>query len=162
MQEKLKNSRFALLYLWMAKAKYTMGIFYVFIIFFYLFFGAISVPETVTLDLPTSIEMLFACFFIGLMQQIIMRPEKLTVSRCLLWIGSGALITIVFSLGFNWFNGFPSWCLPLFWICMIIAMAAVLLNLYFELHNETRRLNKQLEHFQHKASQSSYPKTKEG
>ncbi|MEA4921428.1 MAG: hypothetical protein VB078_10995 [Clostridiaceae bacterium] len=162
MQEKFKNSRFALLYIWMAKAKYTMGIFYVFIVFFYLVFGAISVAQTVTLDLPTSMEMLFACFFIGLTQQIIMAPEHLTAARSLLWIGSGALITAVFSVGFKWFEGFPSWCLPLFMVCMVIAMAAVLLNIYFQLHNETRMLNKQLEHFQNNSKLTSHPKTKEG
>lgn len=148
MHEKFMGSRFARLYLWFAKAKYTMGIFYVAYVFFYLLLGLISEGAAVTLDLYTAIEMLFSCFFIGIIQQAMLTVDKLSRTRCVLWIVSGALITLVFSLVFGWFKGFPGWCFAVFHICVAMGMAAMILLYYIELHRETQLLNQQLEQFQ--------------
>lgn len=145
------GSRFARLYLWFAKAKYTMGIFYVAYVFFYLLLGLISEGPAVTLDLYTAIEMLFACFFIGVIQQAMLTVDKLSRTRCALWIVSGTLITLVFSLAFGWFEDFPTWCFVVFHIIMALGMGAMILVYYIDLNKETRLLNAKLEQFQNAA-----------
>lgn len=148
MQIKFTNSRFARLYLWMTKAKYTMGMFFVVYVFLYLIFGYIAFDTPMLLDLPTAIEMTFACFFVGLTQQIILPVDRLSKPRCLLWLATGTVITLVFSLTFRWFSPFPVWYLVLFLLVMLAGMAALLVSYYLELKSETRLLNKKLEQFQ--------------
>lgn len=161
MQETFKHSRFALLYLWISKAKYTMGIFYVAFVLLYLLFGTVHLREQATLDLLTSIEMLFACFFIGLAQQAIAPVNRLTVRRSLLWLACGASITLAFTLIFGWFAAFPPWCLILFVFCVVLGMLALLVSHYLELFYETRRLNQRLESFQSGMKQNSSPTKKQ-
>lgn len=161
MQETFKHSRFALLYLWISKAKYTMGIFYVAFVLLYLLFGKVHPDGHVMLDLPTSIEMLFACFFIGLTQQAIAPVNRSTARRSLLWLACGAFITLVFTLVFGWFSTFPLWCLILFIFCVILGMLALLVSHYLELHYETRRLNQQLTSFQNGIKRASSPTKKQ-
>lgn len=146
--EEFKNSGFAKLYLWTTKAKYTMGIFYVAFVMFYLLFGLISEGPAVTLDFYTAIQMVFACFFIGIVQQAILPVEKLSRPRCILWIISGVLVTLAFSLVFGWFRPFPLWCFIVFLVLTAAAMVAMLLSYYLELHRETKRLNRGLAQFQ--------------
>lgn len=149
--EKFKNSGFAKLYLWTTKAKYTMGIFYVAFVMFYLLFGLVGDGPAITLDFFTAVQMVFACFFIGIVQQAILPVEKLNRIRCVLWIVSGVLITLAFSLGFGWFSAFPTWCFIVFLLITAAAMVAMLLSYYLELHRETRRLNRGLAQFQKQA-----------
>jgi hypothetical protein len=148
MHDKIKNSGLARLYLWVTKAKYTMGIFFVGFVIVYLFFGLVSGGALVTLDFFTAVEMVFACFFIGLSQQIIIPLDRLNRSRCALWILSGELITLVFSLVFRWFERFPLWCFISYMIFIALGMGAVILGYYLELSRETQRLNRGLEQFQ--------------
>jgi hypothetical protein len=152
MHATFKNSGLARLYLWVTKAKYTMGIFFVAFVVVYLFFGLVSEGALVTLDFFTALEMVFACFFIGLLQQIIIPMGRLNRSRCALWIVSGVLITLVFSLVFRWFERFPLWCFILFMIFMALGMGAIILGYYLELNRETQRLNRGLEQFQQQKS----------
>lgn len=146
--EKFKNSGFAKLYLWTTKAKYTMGIFYVAFVMFYLLFGLLGDGPAVTLDFFTAIQMLFACFFIGIVKQAVLPVEKLNRPRCVLWVVSGVLITLAFSLVFKWFQSFPRWCFIVFLLFVAVAMVAMLLGYYLELHRETKRLNRGLAQFQ--------------
>lgn len=146
--EKIKNSGFARLYLWTAKAKYTMGIFFVAFVFVYLLFGLISEGPAVTLDFFTAVQMVFACFFIGILQQAILPVEKLSRSRCILWVASGVAVTLVFSLVFKWFAQFPLWCFIVFTVFIAIGMVAMIAGYYLELHRETKRLNRSLEQYQ--------------
>lgn len=148
MQNKFNNSFFARLYLWMTKAKLTMGIFFVVFVVFYLFFGWIIVRQSITLDFFTAVEMLFACFFIGLAQQTISPINNLTIKSCVLWIVTGGGITLIFSLVFNWFALFPSWFLIIFVGAVMFGMGAMILSYYLELNHETRKLNNQLARFQ--------------
>ena len=148
MNDTFKNSGLARLYLWVTKAKYTMGIFFVAFVVVYLFFGLVSERALVTLDFFTALEMIFACFFIGLLQQIIIPMDRLNRSRCALWIVSGVLIALIFSLFFGWFEGFPLWCFILFVIFIAMGMGAVILGYYLDLNRETQRLNRGLEQFQ--------------
>ena len=141
---------FARLYLWTAKAKYTMGILYLAYTFVYLILGVIASETEVALDLFTAIEMMFCCFFIGLAQQGIVPLGKLTKPRCAVWTGTGLLITVGFSLAFGWFSTFPSWCFVLFLVMLAMGMLAVLLGSFIELYWETKLLNRQLEKFQNK------------
>ena len=115
-----------------------------------MIFGMIGEEPDHLLDFFTAIQMMFACFFIGIAQQGIVPMEKLTKSRGALWIAIGTLIALSFSLVFGWFSAFPSWCLVLFLVLLSMAMAALLLGHYIELHRETRALNRQLEKFQRK------------
>lgn len=146
--ETMKNSRFAKLFLWMVKAKYTMGIFYVVFILFYLFFGLVSEGPSVMMDLFTALQMLFACFFIGVLQQAILPVEKLSHFRGVMWVASGVAVTLLFSFTFGWFVRFPLWCLILFVLFVAIGMVAMIVGYYLELHRETKRLNRSLEHYQ--------------
>lgn len=145
--DKLKDSEFVRVYVWMTKAKYTMGIFFVAFVFVYLLFGWISEGPTVTLDLFTSIQMLFACFFIGVMQQAILPLDKLSRVRGICWVLSGVLIMLVFSLIFGWFEQLPLWCFIVFVVFIAAGMAAMIVGYYLELHRETKRLNRGLERF---------------
>ncbi|MDL2324272.1 hypothetical protein LJC61_03860 [Ruminococcaceae bacterium OttesenSCG-928-A16] len=146
--DRFKNSGFAKLYLWTTKAKYTMGIFFVAFVMFYLLFGLISDGPAISLDFFTAIQMVFACFFIGIAQQVILPVEKLNRTRCVLWVASGVLITLAFGLGFGWFRHFPRWCFIVFLLIMAAAMMAMILSYYLELHRETKRLNRGLTAFQ--------------
>lgn len=148
MQQKFSQSRFARLYVWMTKAKSTMGLFFSVFVVVYLLFGLINEGLTVSLDLFTAIEMVFACFFIGLSQQILLPSEKLTKARCAVWISSGMVITLAFSLIFDWFARFPLWCVFLFAVVIAMGMMAMIIGFDLELRRETRRLNRQLEQFQ--------------
>lgn len=152
MSRPFRESKLAFLYLWFTKAKYTMGIFYVFFIFIYLLFGAISEGPTVTLDLFTSIEMVFACFFIGVAQQAIIPIEKLTRPRCALWVLTGSLITLAFSLAFGWFDRFPLWCFYAFNLIIAAGMGVLLISYDLELHRDTKKLNQHLARFQQTAN----------
>lgn len=147
-RERLENSGFARLYLWTTKAKHTMGIFFVVFVVFFLLLGLISEGPAVTLNFVTAIEMVFASFFIGLVQQAVLPVEKLSRGRCMLWIVSGVLITLAFSLAFGWFVALPPWCLLTFLLITALAMLAMILSYYLELRHMTRRLNRGLEQFQ--------------
>lgn len=154
MRHQFEDSGFAGLYLWTAKAKYTMGIFFLMFVLVYLIFGMIGEGPSHLLDFFTAIQMMFACFFIGIAQQGIVPKEKLTKARGVLWIIVSVLITLSFSLIFGWFSAFPSWCLILFLVLLSMGMAALLLGHYIELHRETQTLNRQLEKFQRQGKES--------
>lgn len=147
MTDKFKNSHFAHLYLWMSKAKFTMGIFFVFFALVYLVLGTLFVSSPIALTLWRAVQMMFVCFFIGLAQQIILPAEKLTPLRCLVWMVLGSGVTLLSSLVFQWFALFPAWCLVLFILLTLVAMGAILVSYYLELQYETRKLNQQLENF---------------
>ncbi|MDL2205678.1 hypothetical protein LJC33_02060 [Eubacteriales bacterium OttesenSCG-928-N13] len=146
--EKLKNSGFARLFVWTAKAKYTMGLFFVVFVLFYLFFGLITEGETVALDFFTALQMVFACFFIGILQQALLPASKLNRARCVLWVLFGVVITLGFSVVFGWFAQFPRWCLVVFVLFVAVAMMFMIILYYLELQRETKRLNQGLEQYQ--------------
>jgi hypothetical protein len=148
MLDKFKDSHFALLYVWMSKAKYTMGIFFVVFVVFYLFFGLIGISRPVTLDFITAIEMLFACLFIGIAQRAITPADKPTKARCVIWILSGGCITLIFSVAFGWFAVFAPWCIYVFMCAVMLGMGAMVLGYYLQLNHETRDLNRRLEQYQ--------------
>lgn len=148
--EKWKNSGMARLFLWMVKAKYTMGIFFVVFVIFYLLFGLVASGQVIMLDFFTAVQMVFACFFIGILQQAVLPVEKLSRTRCIVWVASGVAVTILFSLVFGWFKRFPVWCHILFAVVIALGMIAMIAGYYLELHKETKRLNRNLERFQNK------------
>ena len=148
MRNKLENSRFARLYLWTARAKYTMGMFFLIVVIFYLFLGFVSEGPAVTLDFFTALQMACVCLIIGFTRQGIVPNEKLTKSRCILWIGLNTLVMLACSFLFHWFAALPTWCLVAFLAVAVVGMAGILLGHFFELHKETQLLNRQLEKFQ--------------
>lgn len=149
MQHKSQESMFSRIYLWMAAAKALMGLFFAFYVFMYLFFGYILLEPAIELDFFTSFEMLFASFFIGILQCIVIPSnEHLTTVRCALFVVSSVTITLAFSLVFGWFNAFPSWCLYAFIVITAIGICFMILQYHLQLQRETRQLNKQLEQFQ--------------
>ncbi|MDL2293678.1 DUF3021 family protein [Ruminococcaceae bacterium OttesenSCG-928-D13] len=150
--EKLKYSGFARLYLWTTKAKYTMGIFFLMHVLVYLLLGLLNEGAAVTLDFFTAVQMMFACFFIGILQQWILPVEKLSRARCVLWVVSGVAVTLVFNLVFGWFRPFPLWCLILFLLLTALGMVAMILGYYLQLHQETKHLNRRLEQYQRRNS----------
>lgn len=147
MESQNREVLFSRVYLWITNAKFTMGMLYCFFVFAYLLFGIIATNPAVTLDFFTALEMLFASFFIGLLRQIILPNGNITKVRGVLWIVSGFVILISFSLIFGWFKPFPSWCLFLFAVCFLLATLAMVFTYYLELMRETRRLNQLLEQF---------------
>lgn len=151
--ERIKNSGYAKLYVWMVKAKYTMGIFYVLFVLFYLLFGMICEGQTIMMDFLTALQMVFACLFIGVLQQAILPAGKLSRTRGSLWVVSGVAVTLSFSLAFGWFEKFPLWCLALFAVCVAIGMVGIIAGYYLDLHRETRHLNYSLRQYQERNPQ---------
>lgn len=150
MKTRFSDSGFARLYLWISKAKFTMGIFFMAFALVYLFFGFITEDPPITLGLFPAIQMLFAAFFVGIAQQAILPVDKLSVPRGILWVAAGLLITLGFSLGFGWFALFPAWCLPVFLFVLTLGMIAMIISHCLELRRETKLLNRQLAQFQSK------------
>jgi len=148
MRSKFEDTGFAHLYLQAATAKYTMGIFFMLLVFLYLLLGIVSHGPAVALDFFTAAQMACACLFIGFMRLGVVPNDKLTKPRCTLWVGFNALLTLAFSLVFGWFAAFPRWCLIVFLASIVVSSAAVLLGHFIELHRETQRLNHQLEKYQ--------------
>lgn len=153
MKTQFSDSGYGKFFLWVSKAKFTMGVFYVAYTMVYLFFGLLAQGPSIALGLLPAIEMLLACFLIGIAQQIILPVDKLNKTRCVLWVAVGFVITLGFSLGFGWFKQFPGWCLPVFILVLVLGMAAATVSYYLELHRETRLLNRKLQQFQNNKSQ---------
>lgn len=149
MQNGMQENAFTRFYLWMTAAKITMGLFFVYFVFMYLLLGLISSGPVVELDFLTAVEMVFAAFFLGIMQQVLLPGgDRLTKVRCSLWVLSGVVITLGFSLVFGWFAAFPLWC-PIVFIALTgIGVAAMIYRYQLQLNRETRKLNKRLEQFQ--------------
>lgn len=147
MQNKSKRY-FAIVYVWMAKAKYTMAMLYIVVVYLYLLGNFTVSKQAVALDLRTSLEMMVTCLLIGLSQKLIVPLERLTLKRSLLWLVIGICLTAAANFVFQWFMLFPLWYNILFIVVVGLGMMAMLLAYYFELQNETIQLNKQLEYFQ--------------
>lgn len=147
-ENRFENSGFARLFVWAAKAKYTMGLFFAVYVFLFLLLGVLIEGTTAALGFFTALEMVFACFFIGLLQQFILPAEKHSRVRKALWIISGVGVTLLFGLVFQWFNAFPAWCLPAFAAAIAIGMVVVLLGDHLQRYNETKQLNRKLAQFQ--------------
>ena len=143
-----KNGRVAKVCIWLTKAKEAMGLLLIAYAFFYLLFGFFVKPGFQGLDLFTFLQMAFASFFVGVVRQTVIPPGVLNRWRGILWLVSGVVITVGFSLFFDWFGGFPIWCPLVFWGLMAAGFAAMIMEYYFELHQETRLLNVKLEQFQ--------------
>ncbi len=73
-------------YLFIYEAKTTSGVYFLAFSVLYLFLG-LAVPERITIDLFTAIQMMIACFLIGFSQHIIIPYEKVTVKRAFIWLG---------------------------------------------------------------------------
>lgn len=155
MKKKFENSGFAAMYIWMTAAKYTMGMFFVAYVVFYLALGYFSESGAKMLDFITAIQMIFACFFIGLAQQIIVPEGKLTRARSVLFILVGTALTTLFALGFSWLQAFPLWCTACFLLVTPFGIIALLVAYYIQLYRETRTLNEQLEHFQRSSNRDT-------
>lgn len=151
MKKPIGHSGFARLYVWTGKAKSTMGLFFVGFVLLYLFFGFVSEGPAVMLDLFTAIQMMFACFFIGLAQRILIPPGGLTRARGAAWVVISVGLTLVFSLGFGWFAHLPLWCFICFILFVACGLGAMVVMYYFELYQETRQLNRQLQQYQQSA-----------
>lgn len=146
-----EDTGFARLYLWTTKAKYCMGILFLAFVLTYLLFGLLKEGSKVTLDFFTAVEMMFACFFIGIAQQAILPKDKLTKERGVIWVALGLVITLVFSFVFGWFSAFPLWCAIVFCAVLVIGMIALILSSYLDLYRDTKILNQQLRKFQSQA-----------
>lgn len=147
MQNRVQESKFTRFYLWMIEAKVIMGLFFVYFVFMYLLLGLISSGPVVGLDFFTAVQMVFACFFIGLEQQLLLPGDKISKTRGMLWVLLGTLTALVFSLVFRWFAAFPLWCWVVFLFFACIGMGAMLYRNQLKLKRETWRLNQQLEQF---------------
>lgn len=147
-ENSFENSGYARLFAWMSKAKFTMGLFFAVYVVLFLLFGFLNEGTTITLDFFTALEMIIACFLIGVLQQFILPVDKQNNVRKALWVISGAFITLLFGLVFQWFKAFPLWCFPAFVAVIVIGMLGVILNDHLELHNETKQLNRKLAQFQ--------------
>lgn len=143
-----ENSGYARLFAWIAKAKFTMGMFFTAYVILFLLMGLLIEGTAITLDFFTALEMMIACFFIGMLQQAIFPKDKHNRVRGALWVISGAIITLLFGLVFQWFKAFPGWCFPAFVAAVLIGMLFMILSDHLELYNETKQLNRKLAQFQ--------------
>ena len=146
MKDRINQSPFAKLYVWVSKAKYTMGIFFVAFLFMYFFLGCLAEGPAFSLDVFTAIQMLFACFFIGIAQQILLPDHTLSPGRLLAWLLISLAISVSFSALFSWFEHL--WQLLFFQLIPVFGILALALGYYWELRQETRMLNDQLSRFQ--------------
>lgn len=151
MQKKSGESWFSRLYLWSAKTKFTMGILFAYCVFAYLVCGMLSGTEGVAVGFFMALQMVLACFFIGIAQQLLIPNSDFTKPRCALWVVTGTIILAVSALVFRWFAQMPGWCLVMFTFCNVFVMIAMVYSLHLELRHETKILNRQLERFQKNA-----------
>lgn len=145
-----KENTFSKVYLWVAEAKTIMGLFFVAFIFVYFLMGAIVKGLDVTLDLLTAIQMIAVCFFIGILKQIFLPFSSLNKAGGLLWLLTGTVIVIAFSLIFGWFKTFPLWCLIVFFIFVFFGIGAMIVYSDLRLKRETKMLNEKLDIFKNK------------
>lgn len=143
-----ESSGYARLFLWAAKAKYTMGLFFSVYVILFLLLGLLVEGTAITLGFFTALEMMAACFSIGILQRLFLLPDKRSRVRSALWVICGTSITVLFGFAFQWFKGFAAWCFPAFSAAILIGMLFVLLSDYLELQNETQQLNRKLAQFQ--------------
>lgn len=143
-----QRGKFAKVCMWFTKAKEVMGLMFTAYVFFYLFFGLFADPGFQELNLFTCLQMAFAGFFVGLLRQALIPLGVLNRIRAAIWVASSAAITVGFSLFFQWFQGFPAWCAPVFWALMAFGFSFMIMEYSFELHRETTVLNQRLEQFQ--------------
>ncbi len=148
MKPERSNHFFARMYLWMTKAKSTMGLFFTAFVFYYLFLGLLLSKPPIMLDFFVALEMVFACFFIGVLQQAVLPLEHIGKVRILIWTLGSTAITLVFSLFFGWFSPFPSWVFVLFLVFVIFSVMAMVLAYRFDLQRETSELNEKLAQYQ--------------
>lgn len=148
MKQKLHNSGFARMYLWVGRVKFMAGLFFMAFAMLYFVLGFAAMGNAASLEMFTAIQMMLISFIIGILQQVLIPNDKLNQTRGILWIASSALLTIASGLLFQWFKGFPTWCAVVFFICTVLAMVAMLLEVHFELHRETRMLNENLKRYQ--------------
>ncbi|WP_258728732.1 DUF3021 family protein [Bacillus atrophaeus] len=137
-------------YLFSYESKGTMGMYFASFVVVYLIFGRISVGPDINLDLWTAVQMVAACGLIGFSQRAIVTKDLLSMKRCFLWGLFSSVVTVSFTIGFGWFDGFPLWCGIVFCTVMIIGYMMMWLALYWESERETRKLNKKLREFQEK------------
>lgn len=152
MQGKASQSAFGRFYLWMFEAKFTMGIFFMFYVVLYLLLGLVSAEPAVALGLSDAFQMILLAFLIGIAQQALL-PDggRLTSARGALFVAIGTAATLVCSLAFSWFRGFPVWCPIVFVALTAVAIALMIYSLHLRLMRETERLNSQLDAFKHRA-----------
>ncbi len=150
MKTKFEDTGYGKMYLWVTKAKLTMGVFYAAFTMVYLLLGLTTKDPAITLGFWTAFEMMMVSFVIGIIQQIILPTEKYSTSRGAVWVVLGLIITLAASLLFGWFNQFPGWCLPVFLLVFAIGMVAMLVSCYLELQRETKLLNQGLSAFQNR------------
>lgn len=149
MLKALHKSPFARLYVWISKAKYTMGIFFVAFVFMYYFLGCLTDGLAFSLGIFPAIQMLFACFAIGIAQQLLLPDRSLSTGRLAAWLLISLAISLLFGLLFSWFDSI--WKLLLFQVIPIFGILAIALGYCWDLRRETRNLNSHLSDFQRQA-----------
>ncbi|MGG0720543.1 hypothetical protein ABE096_23630 [Robertmurraya massiliosenegalensis] len=152
-QEQSKNL-FKDLLLFGFESKGTMGIYFSMFVFMYLVFGKISIGDSVVLDLWTAIQMVSACILIGFGQTIIMAKDSFHMYRSIAWLIWSSVVTIGFTLGFGWFDGFPLWSVIVFCSILVIGYSMLLLALFWQTEQETKKLNEHLKVYQERGKMS--------
>lgn len=136
-------------YLFIYESKTTSGVYFLAFVILYLFLG-LAVPQKVTVDIITAIQMMGACFLIGFSQHAIVSYEKITVKRAFIWMIFSTIVTFTFSIGFRWFEAFPTWCQVVFYTFMIGGFAMMWLAVKWHSERENKKLNDNLKSYQNK------------
>ena len=160
MKKRFENNWFAFLYVWMALAKYTMGMLFIISVMLYLFFGYICSSAAV-LDIFTALGMAAAGLLTGVLRQALIGGDQFSASRSIIWVTAGTAVISGFSLIFEWFDGFPVWCSFVFAAIQAAAMAGMVLGFYLQLYHESEKLNKHLKNFRFTEQADSENKTEE-
>ena len=161
MEKGFKNNWFAFLYVWMALAKYTMGMLFIVCVMLYLFFGYVCAPAGAVLDFFTALGMAAACLLTGVLRQALIGGSSFSGLRSIIWVTAGTVILSGFSLVFRWFDGFPVWCGAVFAVILTIAMAGMVLGYYLQLYHESEKLNNHLKSFRSANPAPAEKKTEE-
>ena len=144
----LESSKFVQLFLWTAKAKFTMSMFFMASVLIYLLLGAVNQGSSCSINLPVAIEMIIACFLIGILQQVFLPVGNTSFKGYVFWLVACMLLMLLFGGYFRWFIHFPLVYTVIFYVVFLMALLAMIVNICLEQYLETRRLNKQLEIYQ--------------
>lgn len=134
-------------YLFIYNVKVTAGVYFMEFATLYLLFG-LSSETSIKLDLWTALQMLLACFIIGFSIFIITPYEKFSAKRASICTVLCSFTTIVFSIYFNWFEGFTNWSKIAFYLIIIVGFGLLWPAMKWYTEAEDKKLNYKLKEYQ--------------
>lgn len=146
-------SSFRKLYVWAMNVKLFMALYFVALAVLMGLLVAVTGGDS--LKLLTLAEMLLLSILIAVLQNVWL-PDSIDYSkgvlfgRSVLWLCVSTALTLISSLLFGWFAGFPAWCPYALSALMVAGLFAILQGLKYEQEADTVHLNDDLRKFKEK------------